>query len=844
MAERYDCGTILPTAADKKATEKQTATVITKTGFFKDGEQEANVIELVDLKKSYTVSEQSVPVLKGINLAFRESEMVAILGQSGCGKTTLLNVVGGLDHVFEGDIIVDGKSTQHFTDGDWDAYRNSKVGFVFQNYNLITHLSVLENVEIALTMSGVSKAQRRKKATLALERVGLGDHLHKRPNQLSGGQMQRVSIARALINDPRIILADEPTGALDSETSVAVMDILKEISRERLVVLVTHNGDLADKYATRIINMLDGVITGDSNPLSEAEAKVLREKAVEKAEAQKAQKAQKAKKEKKLRTRMSFWTAVSLSFKNLLTKRGRTVMTAIAGSIGIISIALVTGLSAGFSNYIDKMQEDTLSSYPLTISQTGVNSEALLTMEPLESLEKFPTVKKVYYLKIMEAMEKLTKANDITQNYIDTVIKPIEEDSKNCFGVAYTYDKPIRVFSSASTAGMHVLVPSSTFTQLVDNEQYVMSQYDILEGRLPSSHDEVVLVVDQYNQFYDVYAKLLGLKVDDVEGVDFEEIMQVTMRVVTDHTLYVEKDGVYSSVALSMMGQSYLKSDYYDRATEEGNYGFDLKIVGILRANEEVATGALSAVAPIAYSHLLPEYLLSLEQNPQTRSPVAQAQIDNPNVDVFSGIAFKGTKAYEVNAKKLGISTLPSIISIYPTSFEAKDVIKARLDQYNDGVEDEAKIQYADLMQAFVSILNTVVDGITYVLVAFIAISLVVSSVMIGVITYTSVLERTKEIGILRSVGARKKDIGMVFNAETIIVGCFSGLLGIGVAYLLSIPLNALLGSLVPISNLVAISPVVAVVLVFVSTFLTFIAGLVPSSYASKKDPVIALRTE
>ena len=794
------------------------------------------MIKLVDLKKSYKVYDTDIPVLKGINLCFRESEMVAILGQSGCGKTTLLNVVGGLDHVFNGDIIVDGKSTQKFTDADWDAYRNTKVGFVFQNYNLIHHLSVLENVEIALAMSGVTKAERRKKATAVLNRVGLGDHLHKRPNQLSGGQMQRVSIARALINDPQIILADEPTGALDSETSVAVMDILKEISKERLVVLVTHNAELAEKYATRIVKMLDGEITGDTNPYQVEQEPTSSQLTTTLSKKQTKNKD----KTKKPRSKMSFWTALSLSFKNLLTKRGRTIMTAVAGSIGIISIALVMGLSAGFSGYIDKMQEDTLSSYPLTITKEGINQEALLNVKPLEEMEAYPTVQKVFYFKIMETMEKLTKANDITNEYVNTVIKPIEQNQEICFGVSYGYDKPINVFSHATVMGMHTQIPSSTFTQLVDNDEYILSQYDILTGRLPSAYNEVVLMVDQYNQIYDIYATLLGLDVKEVEGVSFDEILQIKMRVVTDHVLYKNTDGIFTSTLIKSM----LMDNYFTQAVQENNYGFDLNIVGIIRANEEVATGALSAVSPIAYTHLLPEYLINLEQDPNTRSQVAQAQLDNPTIDVFTGIEFGTDASYDANAKKLGISTVPSSISIYPIDFHAKDTIKGILDEYNDGVEDDKKIQYSDLMSAFVGILNTVVDGITYVLVAFIAISLVVSSVMIGVITYTSVLERTKEIGILRSVGARKKDIGMVFNAETLIVGAFSGLLGIGIAYLLSIPLNALLGSLVPIANMVAISPLVAILLVAISTFLTFIAGLIPSSYASKKDPVVALRTE
>ncbi|MBR5250793.1 MAG: ABC transporter ATP-binding protein, partial [Clostridia bacterium] len=537
------------------------------------------MIKLVDLKKSYKVADTFIPVLKGINLTFRESEMVAILGQSGCGKTTMLNVVGGLDHVFDGDIIVDGKSTQTFTDADWDAYRNTKVGFVFQNYNLIHHLSVLENVEIALAMSGATKMERRKKATAVLNRVGLGDHLNKRPNQLSGGQMQRVSIARALINDPQIILADEPTGALDSETSVAVMDILKEISKERLVVLVTHNGELADKYATRIVKMLDGEIIDDSNPYEptdEPTTKTSDQLTQQKKETKTQQKT------KRPRSKMSFWTALTLSFKNLLTKRGRTVMTAIAGSIGIISIALVMGLSAGFSAYIDKMQEDTLSSYPLTITQEGINQEALLNIKPLKEMEEYPTAHKVFYFKIKETMEKLTKANDITNEYLDTVIKPIEQNREICFGVSYGYDKPINVFSHATTFGMHMQIPNATFTQLVNNDEYILSQYDILTGRLPSAYNEVVLMVDQYNQIYDVYATLLGLNTTDATSVTFDEILQVKMRVVTDHVLYKETDGIYTSRLI----QSMIMDSVFTDAVKQENFGFDLKIVGIIRANE------------------------------------------------------------------------------------------------------------------------------------------------------------------------------------------------------------------------------------------------------------------
>jgi putative ABC transport system permease protein len=840
------------------------------------------MLELKDIVKKYIVSDTATEAaLKGVTLSFRKNEFVAVLGPSGCGKTTLLNIVGGLDHATGGELIIDGISTKKYRDRDWDVYRNRRIGFVFQSYNLIPHLSVRENVEIALVISGKTKAQRRETAQKVLERVGLADQMNKRPNQLSGGQMQRVSIARALVNNPEIILADEPTGALDSTTSIQVMDLLAEVAKERLVILVTHNADIAQKYANRTIKLLDGKVISDTNPyfveeekiasdICYAEQALIRENgekevfeaklgSIDKNKSQNDidtpndesidenkevylcnddldNSKQKKMKAKKPRTRMGFWTALSLSFKNLLTKKMRTFLTSFAGSIGIIGIALVLGLSGGFGNYIDKMQVDTMSSYPLSISKNGINIDSIMSMELPDIGKKFTDAQKVYLQKVKEKLESINKKNTITKQYIDEVIKPIEQNKKLCYGVSYDYDMEINAYSNALIYNSyHSRITNSTLIQLIDNDEYLLSQYDVLRGDLPKEYDEAVIVVDQYNRITDINAQMLGLNIDDDE-ISFDDIMNLTFRVVTNHDLY------------TFDGTKYSKSDMlhyivFDRAVEEGHYGFDVKIVGILRPNRDTTTGFMSSSA-VGYTYKLKQHLISLEQNEETRSEVASAQAANREINVLTGAPFGGNITFSDNAKLLGLDDTPTTINIYPVSFDAKDTIKDILDAYNQGKDEENTIIYTDMMQLFVTVLNTIVDGITYVLLALTAVSLVVSSVMIGIITYVSVLERTKEIGILRSIGARKMDISRVFNAETLIIGFVAGVLGVGIAYLLGIPINLLLLRLVDIRNIVALNPLSALMLILISMTLTLIAGLVPSRIAAKRDPVVALRTE
>ncbi len=848
------------------------------------------MLKLKDIEKKYIISDTATEAaLKGVTLSFRKNEFVAVLGPSGCGKTTLLNIIGGLDHATKGELIIDGISTKRYHDRDWDVYRNRRIGFVFQSYNLIPHLSVRENVEIALVVSGKSKAERRAKAQSVLERVGLDDQINKRPNQLSGGQMQRVSIARALVNNPEIILADEPTGALDSTTSIQVMDLLAEVAKERLVILVTHNADIANKYANRTIRLLDGKVISDTNPHFIEEDKIESEIAYDKdaclgeeaktekqafeAENQKVfnnygennaereetatdenavylcnsdkqrSDKQKKKKEKKPRTRMSFWTALSLSLKNLLTKKLRTFLTSFAGSIGIIGIALVLGLSSGFGNYIDKMQVDTMSSYPLTISKNGINLDNIMSMDWQNSGEKFTDKQKVYLQKVMERMQNLRKINTITKEYIDEVIKPIEQNKQLCHGVSYESDMEINAYSKTIiNNNFHSKISNSMFIQLIDNDDYLLNQYDCLRGNLPREYDEAVIVVDEYNRISDINAKMLGLDAT-ADSISFDEIMELTFRVVTNHDLYTFNGVKYSKSEIKFNDFNLLHNITYENSVEEGHHGFDLKIVGILRPNRDTTTGFMTS-SPIGYTHKLISHLIDLEQNEETRSEVAAAQAANTATNVLTGLPFDTPRAFSDNAKFLGLDDTPTAIKIYPVSFEAKDTIKAQLDAYNQGKSEEKQIIYTDMMQLFVTILNNMVDGITYVLLALTAVSLVVSSVMIGIITYVSVLERTKEIGILRSIGARKVDVSRVFNAETLIIGFVAGVLGVGIAYLLGIPLNLLLLHLVDIRGLVAINPIHALILVAISMSLTLIAGLVPSRIAAKRDPVIALRTE
>ncbi len=983
------------------------------------------MLTLRDIKKEYRVGDMTIPALKGVSIQFRKSEFVSVLGQSGCGKTTLLNIIGGLDQYTEGDLIINGVSTKKFKDSDWDSYRNHSIGFVFQSYNLIPHQTVLSNVELALTLSGVSKSERRKRATEALEKVGLGDQLNKEPNQMSGGQMQRVAIARALVNNPDILLADEPTGALDSETSVQIMEILKEVAKDKLVIMVTHNPELAEEYSTRIVRLLDGKLISDSDPYEEKVKPVERTR-----------KERRAKK-----TSMSFFTALSLSFNNLLTKKGRTFMTAFAGSIGIIGIALILSVSTGVQEYIDSVQRDTLSSYPITIQGETVDSTALFAAmmgvdEEGEALNPHD-MDKVYAnatmydmmnsLNNMErrannlrAFKKFLDENEEMQKYVSSVLYSYDMDLS-----IYTKDADGKVMKSDVMELMRMLMGNYGFSsnmmesmgsmsgsmnvwsemlagddgELVHNT--VKEQYDLIYGEWPKAYDEVVLLVNRRNEISDMVLYALGLTNMDTmiesmqammagETVEqelgpwtYEELCAMNFRVIPSAAKYQkQEDGTYTDLTTTDMGLSVL----YDNA------GFDLKVVGVLRPNENAVATSLNGA--IAYTTALTDYVM--KQNAE--SDIIKEQQAEPMIDIITGLPFEtgeekeltaeekvaevktyftslddtkktelyssimstpsdavlmqeigkamagmseedmrnlvvqamvtamnltpeqaqgymtnmspeeiqnyATQAlgagiaaeyakkvqeslsvltieqiadmfdmamtqftdteyvgfyeeyvpksysestYDDNLKLLGYADPenPSAISIYADSFENKDKIADLIEKYNKSVAEEDVIEYTDIVALLMSSITTVINAISYVLIAFVAISLVVSSIMIGIITYISVLERTKEIGILRAIGASKRDISRVFNAETIIVGFVSGALGILVTLGFILIINVILHSVTGIQNLSAVLPTMAaVILVGISMLLTFIAGLFPSKVAAKKDPVIALRSE
>jgi putative ABC transport system permease protein len=692
---------------------------------------------------------------------------------------------------------------------------------------LIPHQSVLKNVELALTLSGVSKAKRRKMATEALEKVGLGDQLHKKPNQLSGGQQQRVAIARALVNDPDILLADEPTGALDTKTSVPIMEILKEISKDRLIIMVTHNSQLAEKYASRLIRLLDGKIVSDDNPY-EGTAEVLEEA-----------KPKKAKKKEKQKTAMSFLTALALSLNNLVTKKTRTLLTAFAGSIGIIGIALVLALSNGFQGYINKMQADTLASYPIVITETSVDFTAFQNRPSRTELKKYPDGDVVYVNKIMERLNNLINFNEITEEYIDEVIKTIDPSLYN--GISYlnsvrlnvykektfqdiTFYQPVRTTSDNVMSG-------SIWQELIDNTDFVGSQYDVLAGRFPESHDELVIVVDQYNQITDMVLMALGM-LDMTAPVDqykFDEILGTKFHLIYNDALY------------SFTGTHFVTNNITKAIAEDDEKSLELEVVGIVRLNSETEIGSITGT--VGYLSSLTDHVLEKSLN----SEIVNWQIENENIDVFTGNPFTENpeeERYE-NLKKLGGVATPTTINIYPVDINAKEKIKEHLDAYNAAQTEEAdKVIYTDLIEVVISSISTIINIISYVLIAFTAISLFVSSIMIGIITYISVLERTKEIGILRSIGARKKDISRVFNAETIIIGFTAGIMGIGITLLFTIPINIILHRLVEISNIAKLNPLHGVMMVVISMALTLIAGFIPARIAAKRDPVIALRTE
>ncbi len=1010
------------------------------------------MLELKGIKKDYPAGSGVVHALKGIDLRFRKAEFVSILGQSGCGKTTMLNIIGGLDQYTEGDLIINGISTKEYKDRDWDAYRNHSIGFVFQSYNLIPHQSVLQNVEIALSLSGVSKAERRARAKQALEDVGLGDQLKKKPSEMSGGQMQRVAIARALVNNPDIILADEPTGALDTETSVQVMDILKKISEDRLIIMVTHNPDLAEKYSSRIIKMLDGVITDDSAPLTEEEIAAEEKIFAEEKEAKVDENGKKIKKKKEKKPSMKFWTSFMLSLKNLFTKKGRTILTSFAGSIGIIGIALILAISTGMTTYINDVQESTLSAYPLTLEAQTVEMSSLINAfmnvtADNEEHEKDAVYKKMALYDMIDAMNNIQESENDLEAFNKYLVEQVQTEgtelSEAVNGIQYTYDFNLLIYTEtvdgkiADTNLEQVLIDlmieyldvdmtaMSSMSSLAQNtsmgsmstmgttlwqellpgndgapvNDLILEQYELAYGAWPNSYDEIVLVVDKNSELDDVVLYTLGI-------LPFEDMDQISQAAVGNAELGEQKLQSWSYEEIcSREYRTILNADCYSYDPETGLYtdlretetgikylydnGLPLKVVGVIRPKEDA--DAMMLTGSICYTHYLTEYLIEKSEG----SAVIEAQLANPDKDVITGLPFDTTtgtltdeekeeafrkyvedmndaekaetflaincipdpafleqqvtgamagmtrediemtllqgmtaevgvsedeiqtylnkmsdeelneifaqliaeqikmeyasnvmtqmatmqpaelvagfdmalptytteqcalyydeivefsdSTYEINLKNMGYveKEHPATINIYASSFENKDVITDAIASYNEGVDELQQIKYTDYLGLMMSSITTIINAITYVLIAFVAISLIVSSIMIGVITLISVQERTKEIGILRAIGASKKNVSRMFNAETMIVGFASGLLGVVVTYLLCIPVNMIIHHLTGIEQLNAILPVpAAIILVIISVCLTLISGIIPSRSAAKKDPVVALRTE
>jgi len=797
-------------------------------------------LKLTDIKKTYR-SGEVVHALNGVSLEFRENEFVSILGPSGCGKTTLLNIIGGLDRYDSGDLMLSGLSTKNFKDSDWDAYRNRSIGFVFQTYNLIGHQSVLQNVEIALTLSGVSVSERRRKAKEALASVGLSGQMKKKPNQLSGGQMQRVAIARALVNNPDIILADEPTGALDSHTSVQVMEILKEIAKTKLVIMVTHNGELADTYSSRIITLLDGEVQSDSNPLFKDKESPAHEK-----------KTVLADKKKLKKTSMKFTTAASLSFKNLLTKKGRTIITAFAGSIGIIGVALVLALSTGLSGYMAEMQRDTLSGFPITITEgtqmidrgPGNGENPLLSRS--DEAGKF-TDENILYRYDSKA-NTVEHKNVLTQGYFDYIAKIKNELPDAVSEVSYQRGVDINLLAKGEDSVVKFATKAQAqsfgdmeqavmgngslyWQEMPGDEDFILSIYDLIgEGsRLPKNKNEVVLIVDEYNRIDKAFYEKLGMHTESKEYKLTDFIGKTILKVIPNDSYYTKNaDNLFIPAAVSEYDSLYTNGD-----------GVELTITGILRMKEN-SSSLIGYLSPgLAYTTELTDYIVDNAQNSQ----IATAQ-KNSDKDVILNTPFTNDAEKEQKLLNLGANTTPTGISVYPKDFAGKEAIKEYLDNYNKDKPEADQIVYTDVAQMVESMIGTMLNVVTYVLAGFAAISLLVSTIMIAIITYVSVLERTKEIGILRSVGARKKDISRVFNAEAAIVGLVAGLLGVGISYLLTIPINAIISSLVGITGIADLTILYAALLVLGSMALTLIAGFIPARMAAKKDPVVALRTE
>ena len=841
------------------------------------------MLQLQHISKVYHTGDQEFHALKDISIRFRENEFVSILGQSGSGKTTLLNIIGGLDQYTSGDLLIQGKSTKQFKDRDWDSYRNHTIGFIFQSYNLIGHQTALSNVEIAMTLSGVSKAERKKRAIEVLERVGLKDHLYKKPSQMSGGQMQRIAIARALVNDPKVVLADEPTGALDSETSVQIMDLLKDIAKERLVIMVTHNPELAQKYSTRIVQVLDGNILSDSNPCEPTEE-------TKQVDIQ------------FTKTKMSFITALVLSFNNLLTKKGRTLLTAFAGSIGIIGIALILALSNGVSDYVKKVQEDTLVSLPLTISEQ--NQSNLLATSPDLSEKPY---KDNHELGINTVLTNLLKKqigkNDLAsfKTYLEEHASKVESLTKD---IRYRYNLQPFIYASDTSNGPKSILPSTLadevetanqtmkgylqnlnyWSELSSDSSMLESKYDVLEGRFPQDKSELVLIVDENNQISDLLLYSLRIKdpseLNDTKKLDelssqtyqYSDFIGKTFKAVVNTKRFVKENNLWVN---KIDNASYMKIQIEN--------GIQLKIVGVLRQKDGTSSGVNAPSGGIAYTSALIDYTSEHIQN----SDIVKEQEANQNLNVFTGKDFakdpkpfssenlteeekiqlakmtpeeqaqyvqqyndNSASTYEENLAKMGVinKSKPAAIELYTSSFQQKQDLKEFINAYNtakkEAGEDDKVLAYSDDIQSIMSSITTLVGVVTTVLVGFVAISLIVSSIMISIITYISVLERTKEIGILRAMGASKKDIRRIFTAETAIEGLISGVLGITITFLATFPINAIVAKMTNVGNVAQLPIEVALILIGISIVLTMLAGLIPSRIAAKKDPVESLRSE
>lgn len=766
------------------------------------------MLELKNIKKTYHVGDVETKALDDVSVTFRKKEFVAILGTSGSGKTTCLNIIGGLDRYDSGDLIINGKSTKDFKERDWDAYRNNSIGFIFQSYNLITHLSIVANVEMGMTLSGVSSSEKHKRAMEALERVGLKDHLHKKPNQLSGGQMQRVAIARALANDPDILLCDEPTGALDTTTSVQIMDLIREVAGDKLVIMVTHNPQLAEKYADRIVSFQDGKIISDSNPYDKSE---------------------KGKDFSLKKTSMSFLTALKLSANNIRTKLGRTFLTSFASSIGIIGIALILSLSVGFQLQIDKFEADTLQQMPVIISQQSMNMD-MDTIDKINNNEdkykEYPDEEKIYMIDSLQ--DTMMHTNKFTDEYLDYVN---DIDPEICKSMSYSRLVNLNMVRKSGDEYVPVTAANMSFASYPvslkdDKNSFMEEHYDVLAGKMPENETELILLVDTKNRINNSIMKELGFDIDSIEELDFNDVIGKELKVVLNDDYYVTTEyGTYT-----------FNTDY--KAMYESENSITLKVAGIIRPKEDSPASMTADGGALAYSDALAQRVIDNSVNSEIVKAQEKSDVNVLSMETLDDETKKQTLAY------LGGNATPYVVQLYPYDFETKDKILEYLDKYNEGLDESDQILYTDMAGMISGMSDGIMNGITIVLIAFAGTNLIVSLIMIAIITYTSVLERTKEIGILKALGARKKDITRVFDAETFILGICSGLLGIIIAKLLTFPINAIIYNMTDLKGVAQLKITHALILVAVSTVLTMLGGHIPAKMAAKKDAVEALRSE